>query len=124
MQTILTYLTLTFTAFILNAQNAIEVEMAGFNSNEGTVQARLYDSEATFLKKEMKTVSATVRDKKARVLFTDIPDGIYAISDYHDEANSGTLHRFLDLYPVENYGISNNAPHDLARRNGELPNLH
>jgi uncharacterized protein (DUF2141 family) len=110
MQTILTYLTLTFTAFILNAQNTIEVEMTGFNSNEGKVLVGLYDSEVTFLKKEMRTLSSTIQNKKAKVLFTDIPDGIYAISCYHDEDSSGTLNMFLGIYPAEDYGTSNNAP--------------
>jgi len=110
MQTVLTYLTLLLTGMLLHAQNTIEVNMTGFGSDHGTVMVGLYDTEDTFLGTPQKSFSSEILDKKANVTFTDIPDGIYAISCYHDEDENGELNMILGFYPKEDYGTSNNAP--------------
>jgi len=51
----------------------------------------------------------TIEKGVSKVSFNDIPDGIYAISCFHDEDNDGKLDTFLGI-PTEDTGASNNAP--------------
>ncbi|QNJ98454.1 DUF2141 domain-containing protein [Constantimarinum furrinae] len=110
MQTVLFYLSLLFATITLSAQNTIVVDMQNFESNNGTVRVGLYDEEANFLEKEIKSLSSAISGKKATVTFSGIPDGVYAISCYHDEDNNGELKMFFGMFPLEDYGTSNNAP--------------
>ncbi len=110
MQTVLTYLTLLFTTVFLQAQNTIEVTMTGFDNNKGSVQVGLYDKESNFLDKEYKTIASKIEGGTATVTFTEVPDGVYAISCYHDEDSNGKLNMFMGMIPREPYGTSNNAP--------------
>lgn len=110
MQTVFTYLTLLFTSFVLQSQNTIEVAINGLNNDKGTLLVGLYNTEANFLEKEFKAASSVISDNKARVNFSDIPDGIYAVSCFHDEDNDGALDMFMGFIPTESYGTSRNAP--------------
>jgi len=84
--------------------------MSGFESNDGTVVVGLYDNKGSFLKTSHRSLNSKIKNKMADVTFEDIPDGIYAISCYHDEDDNGKLDMFLGMYPKEPYGTSNNAP--------------
>jgi uncharacterized protein (DUF2141 family) len=46
----------------------------------------------------------------ATVIFTNVPDGDYAVSCFHDEDDNGKLNMFMGMMPTEDYGTSNNAP--------------
>lgn len=93
----------------LNAQNTIEVEVVNFDSNNGTAFIGLYNTEGSFLENEYKGGKVAINDRKAVLTFKDIPDGIYAISVFHDEDGNGELTtNFLGI-PKESYGASNNA---------------
>ena len=109
MQTVLTHLILLLTAFALQAQNNIKVTITGFNNNEGKAMVGLYDSEETFLKKEYKAIKTDIKSNQATVEFTNVPDGNYAISMFHDENENGELDMFMGFYPKEPYACSNNA---------------
>ena len=110
MQTILTYLALLLTGFLLQGQTTIEVNITGFDNDKGAVMVGLYDKEGDFLKKLHQSASSEISDKKATVLFTEIPEGVYAISCFHDEDSNGKLNFFMGMYPIEATGTSNNAP--------------
>jgi len=110
MQTIITYLTLFLTTFILQSQNTIEVTFQDFDNDKGMVKIGLYDNESNFLKETFKAATSKIKNKEATVTFTDIPDGVYAISCYHDEDGNGKLNMFMGMFPTESYGTSNNAP--------------
>jgi uncharacterized protein (DUF2141 family) len=110
MQTIITYLTLFFTSLILQAQNTIEVTMRDFDHNNGIVKVGLYDKESNFLEGTFKAVTSKIKNKEATITFTDVPDGVYAVSCYHDEDSNGELNMFMGMIPTESYGTSNNAP--------------
>ncbi len=110
MQSILTYFALILTSMILHSQNTIVVNMVGFDSNQGDVKIALYNDEEGFLKNPIKTMSSEIIDNKASVTFTEITDGVYAISCYHDEDANGKLNFFMGMYPTEDTGTSNNAP--------------
>lgn len=110
MQTILTYFALLLTGMILHSQNTIELTITGFDSSDGDVKISLYDDEGSFLKKPEKTISSEIKDGKVNIAFSEITDGIYAISCYHDEDANGELNFFMGMYPTESTGFSNNAP--------------
>ena len=110
MQTILTYFALLLTGLFLQAQNSIVVNITGFESNKGTVMVGLYNKEGDFLKEYHLSISSDINDNKANVTFKDIPDGVYAVSCYHDEDANGELNFIFGVYPTEDTGTSNNAP--------------
>ena len=84
--------------------------MLGFDNNDGTAMIAIYDSEDNFLEKRFKGELAPIADNKSVVTFTDIPDGVYAISVVHDEDNNGKLNMRMGFYPAEDTGASNDAP--------------
>ena len=108
MQTVIIYLMLLLSGAVLQAQNTIQVSMSNFDHNNGTVQVGLYDTKGDFLESTMKSLSSEIKDEKANVTFTDVPDGVYAVSCYHDKDSNGKLNMFLGLFPIESYGTSNN----------------
>lgn len=96
--------------FISNAQNTVEVEIVNFDSNKGMAYVALYNSEGTFLKKELKGGMTDIQNQMAKLTFRDLPDGEYAISVFHDADGNGELTtNFLGI-PKEKYGASNDAP--------------
>lgn len=106
---ILILLVLLHGSLILNAQNTIEVEIINFASDKGVAQIGLFNTESSFLDKVYKRKEVKIKDKKAVAIFTDIPDGTYAISVFHDKNKDEKLNTFLGI-PTENYAASNNAP--------------
>ncbi len=94
---------------IMYAQNTIEVEVINFDSNKGKAFIGLYNAENSFLENEFKGEKVEIINKKAVLIFKDIPDGTYAVSVFHDEDGNGKLStNFLGI-PKESYGASNNA---------------
>jgi len=110
MQTVILYLMMLISSLVLTAQNKIEISMIGFENNNGTVKVGLYNSESNFLEREFKTSEATIKNQKAYVSFTNIPDGIYAICAYHDEDANNEFNMLMGFIPLESFGNSNNAP--------------
>jgi uncharacterized protein (DUF2141 family) len=106
---ILTLLVFLHGSLILNAQNTIEVEIINFASDKGVAQIGLFNTETSFLDKVYKGKEVKIKDQKAVAIFTDIPDGTYAISVFHDKNEDEKLNTFLGI-PTENYAASNNAP--------------
>ena len=109
MQTIINYFVLLLTGFALHAQNTVEVTMTNFGSDEGTVKVGLYDNQGTWLEKEFKGLDAKIVGKKASVTFTDVPNGTFAVSCFHDEDDDGEFDMFMGMIPREDYGCSNGA---------------
>jgi uncharacterized protein (DUF2141 family) len=84
--------------------------MSGFDNNEGTAMIALYDSEENFLEKRLLGEISEIKNNEATVIFSDVPEGIYAISVFHDEDDNGKLNMMMGFYPSEATGASNNAP--------------
>ena len=91
MKTILSYFTFFLTGFLLQAQNTINIEMSGFESNKGKANIGLFNEEETFLREANWKRFSEINNNKATATFTDIPDGIYAVSVYHDENDNEKL---------------------------------
>ncbi len=109
MQTIINYFALLLTGMFLQAQNTVEVTMSNFSNDNGTVKVGLYNNEGTWLEKEFKAEDSKINNKTAKVIFTDVPDGVYAVSCFHDEDNDGKFKMFMGMIPVEDYACSNGA---------------
>ncbi|KAA3618995.1 MAG: DUF2141 domain-containing protein [Flavobacterium sp.] len=109
MHTIISYLILLLTGMVMHGQNTVEVSIRDFDHDSGHVRVGLYNDENNFLEKTYKSVKMEIVNKQATVTFTDIPDGTYAISCYHDEDDNGQLNMLMGMIPSEPYGTSNNA---------------
>jgi uncharacterized protein (DUF2141 family) len=96
-------------SLILFAQNTIIVEIINFASDKGVAQIGLFNKETLFLDKVYNGKEVRIKDQKAVVVFTGIPDGTYAISVFHDKNRDEKLNTFLGI-PTEKYAASNNAP--------------
>lgn len=90
----------------------IRVEMYGFEHNKGSVRLSLFDDSDAFPTESEKAImkeSSRIKNKKAVVIFKDVPFGNYAISVHHDENGNDEFDtNFLGI-PSEGYGASNDA---------------
>jgi uncharacterized protein (DUF2141 family) len=88
------------------------VNISGFPSSDGFVMVALHDSKDSYQDGEDSAISKTktlVRNRKAQVIFTNLPYGWYGVSLYHDENGSGKMDKNAMGIPKEAYGFSNNA---------------
>ncbi|MCH9660188.1 MAG: DUF2141 domain-containing protein [Bacteroidetes bacterium] len=109
MQNVFVYLVFLITGIFAQAQNTIEVSINEFKNNDGKVMVGLYNEEAKWLAATYVSLSSEITNKKAKVTFTEIPDGVYAISCYHDKDSNGKLNMMMGMVPAEPYGCSNGA---------------
>jgi uncharacterized protein (DUF2141 family) len=87
----------------------IVVTISNLNSNQGKVFVALYDSEASFLNKGIQATYSKIEKHSCTIIFKEVPEGVYAISMYHDENDNNKMDsNFLGI-PKEDYGCSNNA---------------
>lgn len=87
----------------------ITVKIENLNSNSGHIYISLYDTETSFLGKGFKSIISPIENKSCTITFKDVPNGIYAISFFHDENENKKMDtNFLGI-PKEDYGCSNNA---------------
>jgi uncharacterized protein (DUF2141 family) len=100
---------LLLTGMVLHAQNTVEVSLRDFSNDNGHVRVGLYNEAGLFLDKSFKSEWSEITDKESKVTFTDLPDGVYAISCYHDKDDNGELNMLMGMIPSEPYGTSNNA---------------
>jgi len=89
--------------------NDIHVIVENIKSNKGTIYMAIYDTEASFLNTEYKGAIVPIDNHTCRYTFKDIPDGVYAISLFHDENDNRTMDTNFVGIPKEAYGCSNNA---------------
>ena len=89
----------------------IIIEVSGFENNNGMMFAHLYNNESYFPKQSDKAfmfAKVQIKNKKAFVVFEDVPYGNYAITVHHDENNNGIMDKTWIGYPAEGFGLSNN----------------
>ena len=110
MKKLLTYSAMLLTGIFMSAQNKVEVQITGFENNTGNAMIALYNSENNFLEDLFKSEIIAIENNMAEAVFSEIPDGVYAISVFHDEDSNGKLNMVMGLYPSEATGTSNNAP--------------
>lgn len=97
---------LSFSAYASN----LTVTVDGLRNANGTVRLELDGSEAAWDNKEKPTAMGEVKAVVGAVTYTfkDVPPGIYGLSVFQDEDNSGKLRLNMVGVPKEGYGFSNN----------------
>jgi len=90
--------------------NTIEFEILNIESDEGKMMVGLYNSAENWLNKSVMSKTGEINIGKCLVKFENVPDGIYAISSYHDENDNNELDTNFFGIPKEDTGSSNNAP--------------
>jgi len=93
----------------LQETQEIHLTINGIASDEGMLYIGLYNSEETFLGRRYKSAMSRIVNGKVVVVFEDVPEGIYAVSVFHDENNNQKLDTNFMGIPKEDIGCSNNA---------------
>ena len=91
----------------------LKISITNIKSNEGNIKVALYNQEngEGFLKNidgAIRKKIIMISEKKASVIFSNIPYGTYAVSLFHDENNNGEMDRASIGFPIEPYGVSGN----------------
>ena len=109
--TILLFPQISIGTEIVNSRGNIIVEMENFRNNDGNVLIALYNNAKGFPDKAetVMTLRADITTGKSKVIFKDIPYGIYAISGFHDENSNEKLDSGFFGIPKEGVLTSNNA---------------
>jgi uncharacterized protein (DUF2141 family) len=95
---------------MLYSQNvSLTVNVTGFKKNKGKVIVGVYNNEGNFLKKVVFGKSGSITEKKAQVVFENVPVGTYAVSLFHDENDNNKLDSNFMGIPKEDYATSNDA---------------
>ena len=89
----------------------LKVNITGFPNDNGMAKIALYNTEEDYngTDKPFRDASIKIQGKKAICEFKNIPTGTYSIKVYHDANNNGKLDKNIIGYPLEAYGVSNNA---------------
>jgi len=88
----------------------LTVIVKGLRNDKGSVFSALYNSEKDFLTKKVFAYKiANIQNGSARMEFSDLPYGIYAIACFHDENNNRKFDKGAFSIPLEGYGFSNDA---------------
>ena len=94
------------------AGQSIHVDVLGLHSVRGHVWCFLYNSEVGFPKDQrvaMARVSGAIAGGSSSCDFSNLPNGTYAVSVYHDENDNGRLDANVLGIPKEGVGASNDA---------------
>lgn len=97
--------------FYAEAQKSftVTVKVEDTNSNDGKMFIALYNTESAFLDTLYKGTMSEIEHKSCTVTFQHIPEGVYAVSIFHDENDNGKLDTNFFGFPKEDYGCSNGA---------------
>lgn len=97
-----------FFVFQLSLGSELVVNIEGLENNKGQVMVALYNSEKGFPDEQWKGKITIPTNQKAQVIFSDLPEGNYAVSFLHDENLNAKMDKNMVGYPKENFGFSNN----------------
>jgi uncharacterized protein (DUF2141 family) len=101
---------------LLEAQSSgtstLTVHVRGARNGKGEIKAALFNGAEGFpndASKAVQTQSADIdpQTSSAQIVFTNVPDGVYAISVFHDENMNQKLDKTFVGVPKEGYGASN-----------------
>ncbi len=113
MKTLVLLITMLISNFLIQAQDeapgiTITVTVPNVTSSEGEVLFGLYD-ENTFMKAApIKGEKSNIKNGMAKVTFKNIPEGVFAISCFHDKNGNNRMDFEENGMPKESYGVSNN----------------
>jgi len=103
------FLSLTLLVSSMMAMD-ISVEVTDIEKRGGQLYVGLYDKKEGFrdILKNYKKSIVNIDSSSIKIVFENIPNGIYAISVFHDENENGKLDKNFFGIPTEGYGFSNN----------------
>ncbi|MCB0382394.1 MAG: DUF2141 domain-containing protein [Psychroserpens sp.] len=87
----------------------ITVVIENLKSDKGHIYISLYNTEASFLNKGFMSEMSNIKNNSCTITFKNVPNGIYAISFFHDENENKKMDSNFMGIPKEDYGCSNNA---------------
>ena len=98
----------------------ISIKVKNIDS-DGKLYIGLYNEKRDFknILKTYKNSIVDINSSTLKVIFKNIPKGVYAISLFHDKNGNGELDRNLFGVPTEGYGFSNNIRHMFRGANFE-----
>ncbi|MFH1987308.1 MAG: DUF2141 domain-containing protein [Pseudomonadota bacterium] len=91
-------------------ESRLVVNLLGVRDATGNLRASLYREPDTFRKedKAVQVVSLPAAKGDAKLVFTGLPPGRYAVMAYHDDNIDQKLNLRFGMFPTEGYGLSNN----------------
>lgn len=95
---------------LYSQQTSITINVSNIRNSKGTIKWAVFKDATKFNSKSGYADAGSTVAKKGSILIKtkNIPDGIYAISVYHDENNNSDVDfHFLGM-PVEGFGFSQN----------------
>ena len=100
-----------FLVFGLKAQetSSVTVDVTNIKNDEGVILIALYDSEENWLGKAYMGHVGEIKNGGTKVIFENVPIGIYGVSLFHDENNNGKMDMRFGFIPKEKYACSNQA---------------
>lgn len=113
MKTLALLAALLVSNFLTQAQEetkgiTITVTVPNVANSQGEVFFGLYD-ENTFMKaRPIQSEKSMIADGVAKIVFTNVPEGVFAISCFHDINGNNTMDFEPNGMPKESYGVSNN----------------
>jgi len=98
----------------------ISIKVKNIDS-DGKLYIGLYNEKRDFknILKTYKNRIVDINSSTLKVIFKNIPKGVYAISLFHDKNGNGELDKNLFGVPTEGYGFSNNIRHMFRGANFE-----
>lgn len=94
------------------APASLEVTVNGIKSGKGVIRLAICPPDTGFpdcKDKAVRTASLPIENGRARMSFTGLAAGSYAVSVFHDANANGKLDTFVGI-PKEGYGFSRNPP--------------
>ena len=97
---------------ILPAQTySLTLTIEGIKEAKGNMRIGMFNDSEDFLEtgSEFRVACVSVDSTTLIVVFDSLPEAIYGISLYHDLDTSGEINKNFIGFPVEPWGISNDA---------------
>ena len=112
MQQLVIFITMFITSLMFSQSGTgqdIIVNISDIDNSKGKIMIGLYAYESNWLGTPEKALMGKIMDGKSTITFTNIPEGVYAISVFHDENDNNEIDmNFLGI-PKEDNGCSNGA---------------
>ncbi|MBK6935690.1 MAG: DUF2141 domain-containing protein [Chitinophagaceae bacterium] len=107
------FLLLTFLySFNTPAEQGVKITINNARNEKGHVLVSLFKDGVGYPnnpEKAVKRVKLSIINKRAEVIFTNLPSGTYAVAILHDENDDLKMNKNLLGIPKEGFGFSNNA---------------
>lgn len=97
--------------FGLQGPGELTVRVSNISPAEGDLYIAIYDHREKYMEPDLAVFNKVVAVEAGTqsIIFTDVPEGEYAITVFHDQDGNGELNLGTFGIPKEPYGFSNNA---------------